>query len=62
MSYVCCMSSVGVGPYDELLRALGANMYSNMFKYLNIRTGPVNRRVFAIHTGLSLFLKLKWNF
>ena len=59
---VCCMFSVGVSPHDELLRTLGANMYSNMFKYLNIRTGPVNRRVFAIHTELSLFLKLKWNF
>ena len=47
------MFSVGVSPHDELLRTLGANMY------LNIRTGPVNRRVFAIHTGLSLFLKLK---
>ena len=42
MSYVCCMFSVGVSPHDELLRALGADMYSNMFKYLNIRTEPVN--------------------
>ena len=63
MSHVCCMFSVGVSPHDELLGQTCIQICLNkkiiIIKKITIRTGPVNRCVFAIHTGLSLFLKLK---